>query len=521
MAREYGLAGFLRDTSTIAILDDGAGNRTLSAKVTATGGSVARTQADWFVGLGREQEVPPNKGFYTTDSNGDVTAAGVNLWLIRDRMFVGDAAVYRGAETKAVMQGSTVYSGTTYAIDEGDVHYLERDATFHASSPEGSIGILGSSATSRRSGLFDSTRQRTAIAIAGYVRNDADDEAESAWAGYFEGVVDHDNVLNTRGCYGLEIAIKDKRSGGGAAPSPYTGVGSLSQGIWLAGGGGTNGGAAGGPSSVGIKIGQNTEQWKMGICIDATGIEGTDGETGTGTAIGMAKGHMLEWYLSSTEIGAQLYSDVDTEASQVKLIMRNNQFRFQCTDQIIAQIEGVSTHANYFRWQTAAANSAPALQAGGSDTDIGVSLRPKGAGVVDIPSGGLQVGVGLTIVHFTDTVTLDTGDAETDVGLTPNGVILHAAIRVSTAIAGLDSADHHIQLGINGASDRYVDVANGSAATSIAVNVKDHYVGDPATNGPETSALVLTVTGGSDNTPSAGAVEVEVIYIAHTDLADV
>lgn len=122
--------------------------------------------------------------------------------------------------------------------------------------------------------------------------------------------------------------------------------------------------------------------------------------------------------------------------------------------------------------------------------------------------------------RFHDTITLDTGDEETDVGLTPAAVIISAAIRVSTEITGLDSANHHIQLGINGSATRYIDVAQGNGQTSIDVNKKGCFTFDPA-KGTEENALVLTVAGGADNIPDAGAVEVEVIYLAARDLPDV
>ena len=126
---------------------------------------------------------------------------------------------------------------------------------------------------------------------------------------------------------------------------------------------------------------------------------------------------------------------------------------------------------------------------------------------------------GMTFTTLRKYVTLDTGDATTTVGLTPNGTIFHAALRVSTAIASLDSADHHIQLGIAGTTDKYIDKANGSSATSIALNIKDVYEFDPDI-GKETAALILTVTGGSDSTPSAGAVELQIVYLVHANLAN-
>lgn len=123
----------------------------------------------------------------------------------------------------------------------------------------------------------------------------------------------------------------------------------------------------------------------------------------------------------------------------------------------------------------------------------------------------------LGVVTFSSTITLSTSAATTATGLTPDGLVLSVAARVAAEIEGLDSADHHLRVGVAGTTDKYVDVANGSAATSIAENVKDHYVGDPV---HEAAELVLTLTGGSDNTPSAGAVELEVVYLPRADLAD-
>lgn len=138
------------------------------------------------------------------------------------------------------------------------------------------------------------------------------------------------------------------------------------------------------------------------------------------------------------------------------------------------------------------------------------------------PATGASVNVGTScnFKRFYAEVTLATDNAETDVGLTPGAVILSAAIRVSVEIAGLDSADHHIQLGINGAADKYIDVAQGAAATTISVNKKGNYTFDPTTD-TEAAALKLTITGGADQIPSAGKVYVEVVYLDSTDLADV
>jgi hypothetical protein len=131
----------------------------------------------------------------------------------------------------------------------------------------------------------------------------------------------------------------------------------------------------------------------------------------------------------------------------------------------------------------------------------------------------LNVGLSLNFSRFYSEITLDTGDAETDVGLTPSAVIVSAAIKVSVQVDGLDSADHHIKLGVSGTTAKYCDASEGGASTSISKNKGAKYTFDPSTD-TEASALILTIDGGGDNTPSAGKCYVEVIYLQSANLPD-
>jgi hypothetical protein len=144
------------------------------------------------------------------------------------------------------------------------------------------------------------------------------------------------------------------------------------------------------------------------------------------------------------------------------------------------------------------------------DTNIGLTINTL-------------IGRCLHIKVFTTTVTLSTAGATTSVGLTPDGVILAAAIRVATQVTGLTSVDNHIKLGTTNMVDNYNygDLANGSAATTIAVNSKDSYVADFSSGTTISDALILKVVGGADVTPSAGTVEVEVVYAVSADIASV
>lgn len=181
-----------------------------------------------------------------------------------------------------------------------------------------------------------------------------------------------------------------------------------------------------------------------------------------------------------------------------------------------------------FRIYSQVANGASAI---GLIFDNSSALTTAGAKIVKFSNATVEkafidkdggFGQGKTLVQkvFYTTVTLDTTGAETNVGLTPAGPMISAAIRVSTQITGLDSADHHIKLGVSGMTDKYIDVSQGGAATTIDVNKKGNS-GMDGFGTPEEEALILTIDGGADNTPSAGAVEVEIHYWALSDLPSV
>ncbi len=127
-------------------------------------------------------------------------------------------------------------------------------------------------------------------------------------------------------------------------------------------------------------------------------------------------------------------------------------------------------------------------------------------------------GMGIKYVTSDEDVAID--GATTTTTLTPTGQVLGMRISVIDAITGLDSADHHIQIGVSGTTDKYIDVANGSAATSIAVNTKDEYSINTA-KAADGGAIIFTITGGSDVTPTAGTVRIQYWCLNVAAIADV
>jgi hypothetical protein len=161
------------------------------------------------------------------------------------------------------------------------------------------------------------------------------------------------------------------------------------------------------------------------------------------------------------------------------------------------------------------------------DVADGVDSTGKGGHVLAPYNGSVYFGVAaaaiaknFAIKTFHQTVTLNAGTDATLVGLVPNGVVIGAAIRVSTQITGLSNDIHTISLGIVGTTTKYCTATQaGPAATTIDVNTKAHYTGLATT--AETVALQLTIGVGADVWPTAGAVEVEIHYFCQAALPNV
>lgn len=146
---------------------------------------------------------------------------------------------------------------------------------------------------------------------------------------------------------------------------------------------------------------------------------------------------------------------------------------------------------------------------------------------VTTTQGGALTATGLTlygasgetsvIQYATENITLSTGGATTSSSanlLPANALILGVTGIVTTAIAGVDATA--IQLGVSGTATRF---GSGSTLTAGGTIVGgNHLKGGVSTDatGPwqaSAAQVLITLSGGSDQTPSAGAVRVTVAYI--------
>jgi hypothetical protein len=181
-----------------------------------------------------------------------------------------------------------------------------------------------------------------------------------------------------------------------------------------------------------------------------------------------------------------------------------------CADPTIFGHSATLPSVNQTQWWSLTHNQTDSLMASGAGGQV---LAPF-TGAIYFDAAG-QVGKAFAIKTFHQIITLDITGAETWVGLTPGDNVVAAAIRVDTQIDGLGAADHHIQLGVTGTPTKYCDVAEGDAVTYIESGIGTHWTGTPAA---EPAALLLTIAGGGNNTPSAGTVEVFVVYYHRDNL---
>jgi hypothetical protein len=313
------------------------------------------------VGTGAFAVDPGDTGFWP-----DVTAT-TKINRIRDRVFVNDGAAFTGNFSGS--QGGfipTNADGHPWAI---------RDAALLAASDQGLMQIVGY--VSNENQVAAVGQPDESIGVSGFcIGNNA---TLPTWAGYFDVQFEAGTYA-----YGLEIAVKNKKVDETSTPYfPTTGT----YGIWLQSGAGANagtGGAAVAPSNTAIAVGKNGQTWNKGLVFFADGLTGTDGVTGTATAIEMAKGHRIVWRAPGNLSGFSIRSDVSSASSDVSLTVTNNTATFFGTGgaAAIAVLGHTASAVNYLKLVNNVTTAAPTVQALGTDTNVDLRLLPQGTGRV-------------------------------------------------------------------------------------------------------------------------------------------
>jgi hypothetical protein len=218
-----------------------------------------------------------------------------------NRQFIGEDTAFNGN-----------WSGgdASYGLPD----WLPREALIYVTQPCGRTGIVVGTKTSNiTTPTGNPTWADASIAIAGVAINDSVGQgAKYSWAGYFEAW----REPGASAVFGIEIDVGN--FGANDVETPYVMFGDGVFGLNIASGGSTFRTPAN-PASSALQIANNTGTFNTGIIVGATAIEGTDGVTGQGTAVALAKGHQVEWYSAAYQppvaavgcvngSGAELYS---------------------------------------------------------------------------------------------------------------------------------------------------------------------------------------------------------------------
>jgi hypothetical protein len=285
--------------------------------------------------------------------------------------------------------------------------------------------------------------------IMALMANDIDNDASARYGMYLE-VMRYDNASVT---FGAEWDIKNLGDNVIINPFDRFGpAGGATMGLWLAGGGGDYGGTgpAGpglNPSSVALAITRNSHTWNTGISFTAAALTGTDGITGSGEAIAMAKGHQINWYASAIDPSnnfdygvraTEIRSDVTDPEEGTRMRFINNGFflagREGGVTQRYFQATRVPGAVNLISVLGSVSGVAPRVNATGEDEHINLILQPKGDGHIQalrlrsssIRSFDRPAGENIRMLFTDQSLVLESAD--------DNGKIFFAARRLPDAV---------------------------------------------------------------------------------------
>lgn len=292
-------------------------------------------------------------------------SSNTHIQRIQDRIFNGAAAKNDGKIL------------TTPSPSTKDWLELIRPATtnnaqFAVLSTIGQCAVLGGSRTSDFA-LADSLG---CIGGQFWGINDNATQVQTAYAAYFEAR----RSVGAGRTHGFEIDIINFGSAVGVQPYDMFQQG-LTAGQWIASGGELSATKA----SVAIAIMNNGSTWDKGIVFHSTSLEGTNGITGSGVALEMAKGQAVRWMFGSGSLGATINSSVSNAAAQQSMIFSDTGLLYRNSASIaLLQVAVSDAYVNGLIVTPGATGTGVTMAAQGSDTNIDLVLASKGTGLLRI-----------------------------------------------------------------------------------------------------------------------------------------
>jgi hypothetical protein len=337
-------------------------NVALYSRLSSSSAGEGAALIGWPAGFGINQ--PATNTFFAQ--------SGAAIQRLNDRVFVGGATENDGLFPDVERDWLSIYQHTLTTPDGGSIAPAVRSSQFASLTNQhdaSTFGLLGASQTKN----FLSA-SAACIGVSGYAIANNTTYNAKAWAYYGEA---HRVGASTALVYGMELDTFT--AGASISPTPYSQGDVI--GLQIGCGANASGGVDG---SAAIQIVGNRYKVKAGIVIAADAITGTDGVTGSGVAISMAKGHALQWYASGGALTGRIIAVGTTNSNSPQLQLGDAAINMQSrSNGFLQHIFDISdTAVNCLRYSSAAAGAAPQLAVGGSDANINLALIPKGTGGV-------------------------------------------------------------------------------------------------------------------------------------------
>jgi hypothetical protein len=324
---------------------------------------------------------------------GRLTSAtnGANIWRLSDRLFLGGAASKFAGDTVTPVGAQFIEGGTSFMSDSTNgPAYLAMNAallvTTEGADPanptrQSPYGIV--------SGVKTSNTQQGAIGFGAAVYNDL--AATNAWAFIAEGHRDGGSQI-----FAMECALKNKGDNQIMTPNAQTaGV----FGLWLAGGGASVfGGPAANPNTAGVVFLKSAHTWNSGIIFMKDAL--TAGEAISLSSEGVGGAHGLNWYNAAGNVVFTIQSNA-TDAVNWTLRRSNGGLSFLASSRITGVFVDVANAVNYLQFSPSPTTANPTVEAVGSDTNIGLTLKTKGTGAVT-PATNDAAALGTATVSWSD-----------------------------------------------------------------------------------------------------------------------
>jgi hypothetical protein len=277
------------------------------------------------------------------------TTLGYTIWVTLTVYSVGDKAGYGGRLYTVTVAGTT--SGTAPSHTSGTA--VDGTVTWQ----------------------FDDYTYNVAIGEAACALADIND-GTGVWARYTE------IVRSAAGGTSFAEEVVSKNKGADVINNPYNRFPAGSTiGHMFAGGGDPSLGAATAPSTCGILFIKNGETWNKGIVFDKESIQGADGATGYGSAISLAKGHLINWFTVEGLEGSAITSDVTLNSRRGSITFENFKVTYRAAGSDVFSASRLNdTSTGSILAESYGGNAR--LSAEGTTTDVDLLIAAKGAGLV-------------------------------------------------------------------------------------------------------------------------------------------